>query len=71
MGGAGHSCIGGREHLRETPRIEVKERLVLKKFNGDLTPEEQQTTEPEEVIVVEPDGSVDTWKKGDPRDAPE
>jgi hypothetical protein len=37
----------------ETPEVEVVERLVLHKYEGDLTEEEMETAQPLETLVIE------------------
>lgn len=54
-----------------------KERAVLRKFDGDWTPEQMANGEAQaagalaEVLVLEDGVAVDRWVKGDPRDAPQ
>jgi hypothetical protein len=56
----------------DSGKVEVKERMVLEKFDGDVTglSKEEKEARLEEVIVVEEDGSVDVWHKGEDRARP-
>lgn len=37
----------------DSPEVEVVERLVLHKFDGDLTEDEMETAQPLETLVIE------------------
>lgn len=54
--------------------VNITERAVLKKFNGDisgLSDEEVDKLTPEEVIVTEEGRIVDRWYRGEKRAVPE
>lgn len=55
----------------EDAALEITERAVLRKFDGDLTPEQMETSVPAEVIVAVDGKVVDHWRKGDDREPPE
>jgi hypothetical protein len=45
----------------EAPRLKITERMVLKKFDGELTPEQAEYAMPTEVLVLEDGELVDHW----------
>jgi hypothetical protein len=54
----------------DAPKTRLVERVVLYKFDGDLTDEEMETTEPAEAIVRVDGVIVERWQKGDSRPCP-
>jgi hypothetical protein len=54
----------------DAPKTKLVERAVLYKFDGDLTEEQMETTEPVEAIVVVDGVITERWQKGDPRPCP-
>lgn len=53
----------------EVPEVKVSERSVLKKFDGDLTPEQMEVANPVEILVIQDGEIVDHWRRGDQRDS--
>lgn len=56
----------------ETPMLKVRERVVVKKFNGDWTAEQMASGEADEAlaetITIEDDVVIDRWVKADGTD---
>jgi hypothetical protein len=61
----------------DTPQVQISERAVLRKFDGDWTDEQMANGEAQaagalaEAIVVIDGQIVDRWHRGEERDAPE